>query len=82
MDFLRVPDLLNAHLAKDFDRQWSSTILGHGHVRRQNSNFTRMVDLLPFVRLEADDLLSERKRIIVQDRLRQLGQGRSQNSRY
>ena len=33
-----------------------------------------MVDFPAFVSLDADDLLSEGKRIIVQDHLRQLGQ--------
>jgi hypothetical protein len=72
MDFLRIPDLLNAHLTKDLDRQGSSTILRHRHIRWHNRDLPRMMDLLASVSLNADEFLSESKRIIIQDRLRQL----------
>jgi hypothetical protein len=71
MDLFWVPDLLNAHLTKDFDRQGSSAILGHGHVSSNNCNLSSMMDLLASIGLDTDDFLSERKRIIVKDRLRQ-----------
>ncbi len=73
MDFLWVPDLLNTHLTEDFDRQGSGTILGHGHVCRQNGNLSRMVNFPTSVSLDANDLLRESKRVIVKNRLRQLG---------
>src|SRR5712691_9541703 len=74
MDFLRVPEFLNAHLTKDLDRQGSCAILGHGHIGGKNSNLSRMVYLPASISFDADDPLSEGKRIIVQDRLRQLRQ--------
>src|SRR5712692_5455573 len=74
MDFLRVPEFLNAHLTKDLDRQGSCAILGHGHIGGKNSNLSRMVYLPASISFDADDPLSEGKRIIVEDRLRQLGQ--------
>jgi hypothetical protein len=73
MDFFRVPNLLNAHLTEDLDSQGSSTVLSHGHVSGQNSNLSPMVDFPASVSLEANDFLSERQRIIVEDRLRQGG---------
>ena len=82
MDLFWVPDLLNPHLAKDLDRQGSSTILGHSHVRGKNSDLAGMMDLLTSISLDTDYLLSKRQGVIVEDRLRQLGQGRNQNSRY
>src|SRR2546425_108032 len=45
MDFLWVPDFLNAHFTEDLDCQGSSAILGHGHVSRNNSNLSSMMDL-------------------------------------
>ena len=74
VDSFRVPDLLDAHLTENFDRQRSRTILSHRHIRRQNSNLPRMMDIPSSVSLDTDDLLCEGKRIIVQDSLRQLGQ--------
>ena len=71
MDFLRVPDFLNAHLTEDLDRQGSSAILGHGHVSTNNCNLSDMMNLLASIGLNTDDFLSERQRIIVKDRLRQ-----------
>src|SRR2546425_6223857 len=73
MDLFWVPDLLNPHLTEHFDCQGSGAVLSHGHVSGQNSNLPRLVDLPASVRFDTDDLLSEGKRIIVQDRLRQLG---------
>src|SRR5207245_510596 len=73
MDSLRVPDLLNTHLTENLDRQGSSAILSHGHVRRQNSNLAGMVDLPASVSFDANDLLGKSKRVIVEDRLRQVG---------
>src|SRR5438874_173875 len=82
MDFFGVPDLLNAHLTEDLDRQGSSAILGHCHVRGQNSDLSSIVDLLASISFDADDFLSESKRIIVQDRLGQSGHEAGQNCRY
>jgi len=73
MDSLRVPDLLNAHLAKDFDRQGSGAIMGHGHVGRQNSYLARMMDLPASVSFDADNLLRKRKQAITKNRLSQAG---------
>ena len=73
MDLRRIPDLLNAHFTEDLDRQRSRAILGHCHVGRYNSNLSRMVGFLRPVGFQADDFLSESKRIIVQDCLRQPG---------
>src|SRR6266581_4578125 len=71
VDSLRVPDLLNPHLTEDLDCQRSSAILGHGHIRRNNGDLSCMVDLPGSVSPDTDDLLSKRKRIIVQDCLSQ-----------
>ena len=65
MDSLRVPNLLNTHLTEDLDRQGPSTILSHGHVGRKNGNLSRMVDFTATVSLDANDLLRERKRVVV-----------------
>ena len=73
MDSSRVPDLLNAHLTENPDRQGSSAILSHGHVRGQNCNLARKVDLPASVSLDANDLLGKRKRIITKNSLRQAG---------
>ncbi len=72
MDSLRIPDLLNAHLTENLDRQGSRAVLGHGHVHRQNGNLARKVDLPASVSLDANDLLSKCKRIIVENRLGQI----------
>lgn len=82
MDFFRIPDFLNTHLTEDFDRQRSSTVLGHRHVCGENSDLARMMDFLTPINLDADYLLGKGKRGIVEDHLRQLGHGRNQNSRY
>ena len=82
MDFLWIPDLLHPHLAEDLDRQGSSAVLCHRHVRRQNSDLARVMDPLASISLDADYLLGKRQRVIVENRLRQLGHGRNQNSRY
>ena len=71
MDLFWVPDLLNPHLAKDLDRQGSSAVLGHGHVGRQNGDLSSVMDLTATVGLDADDLLSESKRVVVEDCLGQ-----------
>ena len=71
MDFLRVPDLLNAHFTKDLDCQRSSAVLGHRHVSTNDGNLSSTVDFPTSVGLDADDFLSKSKRIIVKDRLRQ-----------
>jgi hypothetical protein len=73
MDSFRVPDLLDPHLTEDLDRQGSSAILGHRHVGGQNSNLARMMYFLASISLDADDLLRECKRFIVEDVLRQGG---------
>ena len=71
MDFFRVPDLLNAHFTENLDRQGSSAVLGHGHVGRQNGDLSSVMDLTATVGLDADDLLSESKRVVVEDCLGQ-----------
>ena len=72
MDSFRIPDLLNPHLTEDLDRQRSGTVLSHGHIRGQDSNLAREVDLPASVSFDANDLLSKRKRVIVENRLRQV----------
>ena len=71
VDFFRVPDFLNAHLTEHFDCQGSGAVLGHGHVGRQNGDFSSVMDLTATVGLDADDLLSESKRVVVEDCLGQ-----------
>ena len=61
MDSLRVPNLLNTHLTEDLDRQGPSTILGHRHIRRQNSDLARMMDLFTSISLNTDYLLGKRQ---------------------
>src|SRR5207249_11429831 len=46
MDPGRVPDLRDAHLAEHLDSERPSTILGHGHIGRQNRDFSWMMYLL------------------------------------
>jgi predicted SpoU family rRNA methylase len=75
----RVPDLLDTYLTKNLDRQRSSVILGHGHVRRKNSNLARKVDLPASVSFDANDLLGKRKRVTVEDYLRQVSLRRNEN---
>ena len=65
MDLFRIPDLLNTHLTENLDRQGSRTVLSHGHVGRNDSNLSRTVDLTATVSLDANDLLRERKRVVV-----------------
>src|SRR6267378_7706297 len=72
MDSFWVPDFLDAHLAKNLDRQRPGAILSHCHIRGQDSNLARMTDLPASVSLDANDLLSKRKRITVENRLRQI----------
>ena len=74
MDPFRVPDLPNAHLAKDFDRQRPGAILSHGHVSGDDSNLTSTMDSLGPGGLDADDLLCESQRIIIEDVLGQSDQ--------
>jgi len=73
MNSFRVPDLLDTHLTENLDRQRSSTILRHRHVRRQNCNLARMMDPPASISFDADDLLGKRERVIIQNRLRQAG---------
>src|SRR5712664_24716 len=82
MDFFRVPDLLDAHLTENLDRQRPRTVLGHGHVGRQDTNLPRTVDFPNSVRLDTDDLLRERKRIVAEDSLGQLSHEVHENCRY
>jgi len=67
MDPGRVPDLRDAHLAEHLDSERPSTILGHGHIGRQNRDFSWMMYLLAAFGSNADDLLGKSQRIIVQD---------------
>ena len=73
MDSFRVPDLLDPHLTENLDRQRSSAILSHRHVRRQNSNLTGMMDHSAPISLDAYDLLRKRERVIAENSLRQAG---------
>ena len=73
MDSFRVPDLLDTHLTENLDRQRSSAILSHRHVRRQDSNLTGMMDHSAPISLDANDLLRKREGIIAKNRLRQAG---------
>jgi hypothetical protein len=71
MDTRRVPDLLDTHFTEYFDGERSSTVLGHRHVSRDDSDITRMVDPLTVIGSNADNLLSKCQRIIVQNILAQ-----------
>ena len=72
MDFGRVPDPRDTHLAEYFDRKWSSAVLSHSEVHRQYSNVSRPMNLLGTIGSDANDLLRKGQRIIVQDVLTQL----------
>jgi len=71
MDFGRGPDLRNAHLAEHFDCKRSSAVLSHGKVDGQYSDVSRAMDLVSSLRPDADDLLSEGQRVVVQNVLTQ-----------
>ena len=71
MDFGRVPDSRDTHLAEDFDCKRPCAVLGHRQVDGQNSNVPRVMDLFGTIRSDADDLLRKGQRIIVQDLLTQ-----------
>jgi len=59
MDSLRIPDLLNAHLTENLDRQRSGTVLSHGHIRGQDSNLTGPMDFLGPIGFNANDFFRE-----------------------
>ncbi len=71
MDFGRVPDSRDTHLAEDFDCKWPCAVLGHRQVDGQYSNVPGAMDLFGTIRSDADDLLRKGQRIIVQDLLTQ-----------
>jgi len=71
MDFRRVPDPWDTHLAEHFDCKWPSAVLSHSEVHGQYSNVSRAMNLLGTIGSDANDLLCKGKRIIVQDVLRQ-----------
>ncbi len=67
----RVPDLRHAHLAKHFDGEGPGTILGHGHIGRQDCDLARMMYLLAALSPYTDDLLGKSQGIVIQDILAQ-----------
>jgi len=71
MDFGRVPDPRDPHLAEHFDCKWPSAVLSHSEVHGQYSNVSRPMDLLGTIGSDANDLLCKGKRIIVQNVLTQ-----------
>ena len=71
MDFRRVPDPWDTHLAEHFDCKWPSAVLSHSEVHRQYSNVSRAMNLLDTICSDANDLLRKGQRIIVQDALTQ-----------
>ena len=71
MDFGRVPDPRDPHLAEDFDCKWPSAVLSHSEVHGQYSNVSRAMDLFGTIRSDANDLLRKGQRIIFQDALTQ-----------
>jgi len=71
MDFGRVPDPRDTHLAEDFDCKRPCAVLSHSEVHGQYSNVSRAMDTLGTIRSDANDLLGKGQRIIVQDALTQ-----------
>ena len=71
VDSGRVPDFRNAHLAKHFDCKRSSAVLGHCKVSGQHSDVSWAMDLVSILGPDADDLLSEGQRVVVQNVLAQ-----------
>ena len=71
MDFGRVPDPRDTHLAEDFDCKRPCAVLSHSEVHGQYSNVSRAMDTLGTIGSDANDLLCKGKRIIVQDVLTQ-----------
>ena len=68
----RVPDPRDTHLAKHFDSEWTGAVLSHREVDRNYGNVSRAMHLLCTIGSDANDLLREGQRIIVQDILTQL----------
>src|SRR6266699_2446186 len=60
MDFGRVPDPRDPHLAEHFDCKWPSAVLSHSEVHRQYSNVSRAMDPLGTTGSDANDLLNWR----------------------
>src|SRR5437879_6707352 len=71
MDFGRVPDPRDPHLAEHFDCKWPSAVLSHSEVHGQYSNVSRGMDPLGPIGSDANDLLCKGKRIIIKDILTQ-----------
>ncbi len=65
MDFRRIPDLRNAHFAKDLDGEGSSAVLSHGEVCGNYGNVSGAMDSLSIIGSGANDLLRKGQRIIV-----------------
>src|SRR5437660_5990011 len=72
MDFGRIPDSWDTHLAEHFDCKWPGAVLSHSEVDRKHSNVPWAMDLLGTIGSNANDLLRKGQRIIVQDILTQL----------
>src|SRR5437588_8647711 len=72
MDFGRVPDPRDPHLAEHFDCKWPSAVLSHSEVNGQYSNVSRPMDLLGTIGSDANDLLCKGKCIIVHNVLTKL----------
>src|SRR3989442_5783471 len=67
MDFRWVPDLRDAHLAKDFDGERPSAVLSHGEVSRKNGNISGVMDILSTIGSDANYVLPKGQRIITLD---------------
>src|SRR5207302_9691768 len=71
MDFGRVPDPRDPHLAEHFDCKRPCAVLSHSEVHGQYSNVSRAMDTLRTIGSDSTDLLCKGKRIIVQAALTQ-----------
>jgi len=72
MDSFWVPDFLDAHLAKNLDRQRPGAILSHCHIRGQDCNLAGPMDFLDPMGFDANDFFRESQRIIIENILGQL----------
>src|SRR5437867_3766053 len=66
VDLGRVPKFLHAHFIEHFDCKRPGAVLGHSEVGVENCDVAWVERLLSSLSSRADNLLSERQRIIVQ----------------
>jgi len=71
MDLRLVPHFRDTHLAENLDCEGSRAVLSHRKVDGQYGNVSRAIDLARAISSDADDLLREGQRVIVQDILTQ-----------